>query len=119
MKQNIINSHIDTFLTFLRNIKLQAPVLVLTVLCEWINFERKEIGKKRNIETMHQNNNILVPAENDVLAAGRGNRAKKHPGNLRYHSWINELRDVYAECGTSRPSGRLSAERSACEQSKR
>ena len=45
-----------------------------------------------------QYNNILVPAENDVLASGRGNRAKKHPGNLRYHSWISELRDDYAKC---------------------
>eukprot|EP01083_Nonionella_stella_P113834 335921_1 len=41
--------------------------------------------------------NILEPAENDVLGAGRGNRAKKHPGNLRYHSWINELKEDYAK----------------------
>jgi len=45
-----------------------------------------------------QYNNIIVPTENDVLASGRGNRARKHPGNLRYHSWIKELGDDYAKC---------------------
>ena len=46
----------------------------------------------------NNDNTILVPAENDVLAAGRSNRAKNHPGNMRYRSWINELRDDYVKC---------------------
>ena len=41
---------------------------------------------------------ILEPAENDVLSAGRGSRAKNHPGNMRYQSWVNELKEDYMKC---------------------
>ena len=45
--------------------------------------------------------NILEPSENDVLSAGRGSRAKNHPGNLRYLAWINELKEGYANAEKS------------------
>ena len=45
--------------------------------------------------------NILELPKNDVLSTGRDNRAKKHPGNMRYHSWVNELKEDYAKCDTS------------------
>ncbi len=45
-----------------------------------------------------QQGNIIEPTENDILSAGRGNRANNHSGNLRYQSWVNELREDYAKC---------------------